>query len=281
MVDANGKLQFVNRGFCNSTGVSEKQFLSANHYSEVLTPSVAKNCMQSDKVCFGQEAPHLSMEWLPFVDGREHLLEITKVRLLNSDGSIRGLIALASDVTERVAHEKQLEHVAHYDALTGVLNRVLLTDRLSHALVRTKRDKGLMAVCYLDLDGFKLINDNFGHDAGDQVLVEIARRIKETIREGDTVARLGGDEFVVLLLGLQAADECVGSLNRLLKAVSAAMLVNGKSVSISASIGVSLYPGDEQDADMLLRHADRAMYTAKHQGKNGYHFFDRARATNI
>lgn len=275
MMDANGKLQFVNRGFCNSTGVSEMQFLSASHYSEVLPPSVAKNCMQSDKACFGQEAPHLSMEWLPFVDGREHLLEITKVRLLNNDGSIRGLIALATDVTERMAHQKQLERVAHYDALTGVLNRVLLTDRLSHALTRTRRDKGLMAVCYLDLDGFKLINDNFGHDIGDKVLVEIARRIKEAIREGDTVARLGGDEFVVLLLGLQAADECVGSLNRLLKAVSAPMLVSDKSLNISASIGVSLYPGDEQDVDMLLRHADQAMYTAKHEGKNGYHIFDR------
>jgi diguanylate cyclase (GGDEF)-like protein len=223
-----------------------------------------------------QMEPHLSTEWLPFVDGREHLLEITKVRLLNKDGSVRGLIGLSADVTERKEHEKQLEHIAHYDALTGVPNRVLLADRMSQALARTKRDKGLMAVCYLDLDGFKPINDTYGHDAGDKVLVEITRRIKDAIREDDTVARLGGDEFVVLLVGLQVPEECVGSLNRLLEAIYQPIEVQGKSLRISASIGVSLYPEDEQDPETLLRHADQAMYIAKQSGKNRYHLFDAA-----
>ncbi len=276
MVDKTGKVQFINQGFCNATGISEEQFVAAKHYADVLPPSVTVNCMQSDKECFEQAAQHLSTEWLPFVDGREHLLEITKVRLLNKDASIRGLIGLSADVTERKEHEKQLEHIAHYDALTGVPNRVLLADRMAQALARTKRDKGLMAICYLDLDGFKPVNDTFGHDAGDKVLVEITRRIKEAIREDDTVARLGGDEFVVLLVGLQVPEECAGSLNRLLDSINQPIEVSGKLLNISASIGVSLYPEDEQDADTLLRHADQAMYVAKQLGRNRYHLFDAA-----
>lgn len=186
------------------------------------------------------------------------------------------VIGTLRDITERKEHEKQLEHIAHYDALTGVPNRVLLADRLAQSLAHTKREQRLMAVCHLDLDGFKPVNDSFGHEAGDHVLVEITRRIKESIREDDTVARLGGDEFVVLLVGLQVPEECVSSLNRLLTAINRPIEVNGKTLNISASIGVSLYPEDEQDADTLLRHADQAMYVAKQSGKNRYHLFDAA-----
>ncbi len=276
MTDRKGKIQFINQVFCNATGVSEARFVAASHYAEVLPPSVTANCMLSDRECFEQAAPHLSTEWLPFVDGREHLLEITKVRLLNKDGTIRGLIGLSVDVTESKEHEKQLEHIAHYDALTGVPNRVLLADRMLQALARAKRDKGLLAVCYLDLDGFKPVNDKYGHESGDQVLVEVTRRIKEAIREDDTVARLGGDEFVVLLVGLQAPEECAGSLVRLLEVINRPIDILGKLIHISASIGVSLYPEDEQDADTLLRHADQAMYIAKQAGKNRYHLYDAA-----
>jgi diguanylate cyclase (GGDEF)-like protein/PAS domain S-box-containing protein len=266
----------VNNGFCNATGISEERFLSAHHYSDVLPTSVIDSCKQSDQDCFKQDVPHLSTEWIPFVDGREHLLEITKVRLLNKDGGVRGLIGIAADITERKEHEKKLQHIAHYDALTGVPNRVLLADRLLQALARAKRDHGLMAVCYLDLDGFKPVNDNFGHEAGDKVLVEITRRIKEAIREDDTVARLGGDEFVVLLVGMQVPEECAGSLNRLLEVINLPIEMQGQSIRISASIGVALYPEDDHDPDTLLRHADQAMYIAKQSGKNRYHLFDSA-----
>ena len=276
MVDAAGKVQFVNQGFCASTGIPEASFLAAGHYADVLPQRVVAGCMRSDRECSEQVGPHVSMESLPFVDGREHLLEITKVRLLNQDGGIRGIVGLAEDVTERVEHQKQLEQIAHYDTLTGVPNRALLADRLVQALARAKRERGLTAVCYVDLDGFKQINDGFGHDAGDKVLVEVTRRIKEAVREDDTVARLGGDEFVVLLVGLQAAEECVGSLQRMLEGINQPIAVRGAVLNISASIGVALYPEDEEDADTLLRHADQAMYVAKQSGKNRYHLFDAA-----
>ncbi len=276
MVDAAGVVQFVNRVFCNATGISEAQFLSAAHYADVLPPAIAGNCNKSDRECMSQATPHFSTEWIPFVDGRVHLMEITRARLLNEDGSIRGLICLAADITERREHEMQLEHIAHYDALTGVPNRVLLADRLVQSLARAKRDQGMMAVCYLDLDGFKLINDTYGHEAGDKVLIEVTHRIKAVIREDDTVARLGGDEFVVLLVGIDAPEECVGSLNRLLEAIRQPIDIQGAVSNISVSIGVSLYPEDDQDADTLLRHADQAMYVAKQSGKNRYHLFDAA-----
>lgn len=276
MVDDKGKVKFVNQVFCHNLGISEARFLSANCYADVLPADISANCMRSDQETMAQEHPHISSEWLEFVDGRDHLLEISKVRLLNQDGSIRGVIGLATDATQRREHERQLEHIAHYDALTGVPNRVLLADRLSQALARAKREHGLMAICYLDLDGFKPVNDNYGHEAGDRVLVEITRRIKEVIREDDTVARLGGDEFVVLLVGMDAPEECVGSLNRLLEAINQPIEVLGHVVKVSASIGVSLYPEDDQDADTLLRHADQAMYLAKQSGKNRYHLYDAA-----
>lgn len=184
------------------------------------------------------------------------------------------MVGTLSDITQLKQHEKQLEHIAHYDALTGVPNRVLLADRIQQALAHTKREETILAVCYLDLDSFKVINDTMGHEAGDKVLIEVTRRIKDTIRADDTVARLGGDEFAVLLMGLRAADECSVSLNRLLEAIIQPIEIKGKLFEVSASIGVALYPSDDHDADTLLRHADQAMYTAKQSGKNRYHLYD-------
>jgi diguanylate cyclase (GGDEF)-like protein len=147
---------------------------------------------------------------------------------------------------------------------------------MKQAIAQSAREQHIVAVCYLDLDGFKQINDTLGHDAGDHVLIEIARRIGNTIRGGDTVARLGGDEFVVLLLGLESGEECVATLERLLDAVAGPMLVKDNSVSLSTSIGISIYPLDEADPDTLLRHADQAMYVAKQSGRNRFHIYDPA-----
>lgn len=184
------------------------------------------------------------------------------------------MVGTFSDITLLKQHEKQLERIAHYDALTGIPNRVLLADRLQQALAHTRREGSILAVCYLDLDGFKLVNDTMGHEAGDRVLIEVTRRIKETIRGDDTVARLGGDEFAVLLQGLNAADECSASLDRLLEAISQPIEIKGKLFEVSASIGVALFPTDDEDADTLLRHADQAMYSAKQSGKNRYYLYD-------
>ena len=184
------------------------------------------------------------------------------------------MVGTFTDITLIKQHEKQLEHIAHFDALTGIPNRLLLADRLQQALAHSKRDGSILAVCYLDLDGFKFVNDTMGHEAGDKVLIEVTKRIKESIRGDDTVARLGGDEFAVLLLGLHAPEECSASLNRLLEAISQPIEIKNKLFEVSASIGVAIYPSDDHDADTLLRHADQAMYTAKQSGKNRYYLYD-------
>jgi diguanylate cyclase (GGDEF)-like protein len=189
------------------------------------------------------------------------------------------------DITDHVKHEAELVHVAQFDALTCIPNRILLADRMKQAIFQTSRDKTMLAICYLDLDGFKPINDSMGHQVGDKVLIEIARRIGNTIRAGDTVARLGGDEFVVLLLGLEKAEECASTLERLLEAIAAPIAVKNMTASVTASIGVSIYPLDDEVPDMLLRHADQAMYIAKQSGKNRFYIYDvdldkRARGQN-
>ena len=171
-------------------------------------------------------------------------------------------------------HQEELEHSAHYDALTGVPNRRLLADRLGIAIARARRTGKSLAVCYLDLDGFKGVNDQFGHAGGDLLLIEITERLKAVLRADDTLSRLGGDEFVLLLSDLVQIEESHPILDRVLVAVGTPVLIEGTPASVSGSIGVTLFPADDVDADTLLRHADQAMYRAKEAGKNRYNLFD-------
>ena len=179
------------------------------------------------------------------------------------------------DVTANKAREAELDHIAHYDPLTGVPNRMLLADRLHQAIAHAQRSEDSLAVCFLDLDGFKPVNDHLGHEAGDRLLVEIARRLLATVRGGDTVARLGGDEFVLLLAGMRQVVEYEATLNRILEVIGQPFEIDGQTISVSASIGIALYPKDDADPDLLLRHADQAMYQAKQAGRNTFIFFDR------
>ncbi len=184
-------------------------------------------------------------------------------------------MALFSDITTVKEHQQQLEHIAHYDALTNLPNRALFGDRLSQALAQTQRRGKLLAVVYLDLDGFKNVNDNHGHQAGDQLLIAVASRMKKVLREGDTLARIGGDEFVAVLVDLEHATDAIPMLTRLLSAAAKPVEIGSINLHVSASLGVTYYPQAEAvDADLLLRQADQAMYQAKLSGKNRYHFFD-------
>jgi diguanylate cyclase (GGDEF)-like protein/PAS domain S-box-containing protein len=201
------------------------------------------------------------------------MLTISTVR--DALGQPQNYVALFSDITTAKVHKEHLEHIAHYDALTGLPNRVLLADRLKQAMLQVQRRAQRLAVVYLDLDGFKMVNDAHGHEAGDQLLIALAGRMKGALREGDTLARIGGDEFVAVLVDLADATESMPMLNRLLLAASEPVVCEGQSLRVSASLGVTLYPQDgDMDADQLHRQADQAMYQAKVSGKNRYHFFD-------
>jgi diguanylate cyclase (GGDEF)-like protein/PAS domain S-box-containing protein len=193
----------------------------------------------------------------------------------DAQGKVRHYVGLFSDITPLKDYQKQLEHIAHYDALTTLPNRVLLADRLRQAMVQAQRRGQLLAVAYLDLDGFKAINDTHGHDTGDQLLIALAARMKQALREGDTLARLGGDEFVAVLLDLDDVAASVPMLCRLLAAAAQPVHVGDLVLQVSASVGVSFYPqAASVEADQLLRQADQAMYQAKLAGKNRYHVFD-------
>jgi diguanylate cyclase (GGDEF)-like protein/PAS domain S-box-containing protein len=193
----------------------------------------------------------------------------------DGDGRPLRMIGTNSDISERKEYERTLKHIAHFDALTNLANRILLADRLQQAMAQAQRRHQQLAVVYLDLDGFKLINDRYGHQVGDQVLINLALRMKEALREGDTLARLGGDEFVAVLIDLDDASDSTPLLARLLAAAAQPVAVKDWSLQVSASLGVTFYPQKQDlDADQLLRQADQAMYQAKLAGKNRYHVFD-------
>jgi diguanylate cyclase (GGDEF)-like protein/PAS domain S-box-containing protein len=185
------------------------------------------------------------------------------------------LVAMA-DITKRKIAEEKLEHIGYYDPLTDLPNRVLLADRLNQAMMQCQRRNRSLTVAYLDLDGFKTINDTYGHDTGDGLLVAVSERMKKALREGDTLARIGGDEFIAVMVYLEKIEDSKPLLERLLKAVSEPVTVGDAVMQVSASIGVTIYPQDGVDADQLIRHADQAMYVAKQAGKNRYHLFDTA-----
>ena len=208
------------------------------------------------------------------------LLTISAVR--DAYGDAQQYVGLFSDITTIKEQQKQLEHIAHFDALTHLPNRLLLADRLQQAMLQAQRRDKKVAVAYLDLDGFKGVNDHYGHDVGDQLLIHLSTAMKGTLREGDTLARLGGDEFVAVLIDLEGIESCLPLLTRLLDAAAASVSVAGVGLQGSASLGVTFYPqAQDVGADQLLRQADQAMYQAKLAGKNRYHVFDADHDSNL
>jgi diguanylate cyclase (GGDEF)-like protein len=191
----------------------------------------------------------------------------------NSDKQVK--LGLASD------DGRDNEWHATHDALTRLPNRTLLKDRFAQAIYSATRHETLLAVCMLDLDEFKPVNDTYGHEVGDQLLVQVSSRIKQGVRQDDTAARLGGDEFVILLGDIKEQSELLITLERLKKTLAQPYYIGDITVTLSCSIGVSLYPKDPSDADTLLRHADQAMYVAKQAGKNRVHWFDMAQDQKI
>ncbi len=245
------------------------------------------------------DAPGVMAAMQPYMDGKPGSATV-EFRMLCKDGSWRWImgrgmvverdaqgkplrmIGVNTDITERKEQQNQLERIAHFDALTDLPNRVLLADRLRQAMAQAHRRGQLLAVAYLDLDGFKAINDQHGHAVGDQVLLTLAQRMKQALREGDTLARLGGDEFVSVLIDLEDRAASVPMLVRLLAAAAQLVQVGDLTVHISASLGVTFYSqGQDIDADQLLRQADQAMYHAKVAGKNRYHIFDAAQDSSL
>lgn len=188
--------------------------------------------------------------------------------------SIRRVLELKKEVILRKLSEEHAMQLAYFDSLTGLPNRALLKDRLIHILQHAKRREILIAILFIDLDGFKAINDNYGHAAGDQVLKNVAERLNDSVRSGDTVSRLAGDEFIIVIEGVSRIDEMYKILERIHSALSDVHQLDDNEVIATPSIGVSVYPDDGERCDVLIRNADTAMYEAKSKGKNKIQFYN-------
>ena len=273
ITDASGTMIDVNPAFCAITGYRREEVVGHN-----------PKLLQS-----GKHGPQFYAEmwqalneygfwkgeiWNRRKDGDLCAELISISALIDDQGDTLNYVAIFSDITSSKKQQETLALMAHYDVLTKLPNRVLFADRFLQAIAHSKRTSSMLAVCFLDLDNFKPINDQFGHDVGDQLLIDVAGRIKANIREEDTVSRQGGDEFALLLGGLGAFDPCEQMLKRILHSLAQPFLIKDLNISISASIGVTLYPLDDNEIGTLIRHADQAMYQAKLAGKNRYHLFN-------
>ena len=275
ITDAAGLMLDVNDTFINTTGFSRKEVIGKN-------PRILQSNRQPPEFYTNMwkallKKGHWHGEiWNRRKNGEVYAEMKTISAVRNEYGVTTHYVSLGNDITPIKEHQEQLEHIAHYDILTNLPNRSLLSDRLSQAMLQCNRNKKSLAVVFLDLDGFKAVNDSHGHGVGDDLLIALSHRMKEALREGDSLARIGGDEFVAVLADLDKIEDCELVLERLLLATSDPIEVSDMILNVSASIGVTLYPQDNVDADQLLRHADQAMYAAKESGKNCYHLFDTA-----
>ncbi|MDP3846061.1 MAG: EAL domain-containing protein [Pseudomonas sp.] len=271
----------VNAAFTRITGYSRDEALGQ-------TPLLLNSGRQSKEFytamwrTLKQKGHWYGEVWNKRKNGEIYVEMQTISAVRDARGNLAQYVTQFSDITEAKQHQRELEHIAHYDALTTLPNRVLLADRLHQAIVQTLRRGNLLEVVFLDLDGFKVINDKYGHEAGDQLLIALAAGMKQALRECDTLARIGGDEFVAVLVDLPDVASSMPMLERLLTAASRPVQVGEFMLQVSASMGVTFCPQEQEvDADTLLRQADQAMYQAKLAGKNRSHFFDLEQDRNV
>jgi len=273
VVSPGGKISRINPAFTRITGYSAQEalgesprMLSSGRHDAGFYADISQT-LTKDGVWRGEI-------WNRRKSGEIYPEQLSISVVLDAAGAVQHYIGLFWDLTQIKAHAAELDHVAHYDSLTGSPNRKLLTERLEQAIEQALHSHHTLAVCLLDLDGFKLINDRHGQQVGDQMLIGVAENLKQVLRDDDTLARLGGDEFVLLLSNLSSTDDMAQILDRVQNAIGEPVNIGGELLNVSASIGVSLYPQDNSTPDALLRHADQAMFLAKAAGKNRYQLFD-------
>ncbi|WP_394147549.1 EAL domain-containing protein [Shewanella atlantica] len=267
-----GHIITINSAFSDITGYREEEVIS-KHIRILQCDRTSRTQYDQMNTQIGETGRWQGEVWLKHKNGSEFVVWLTINTILDNDGEVYRRVALFSDITEK----KEAEHIiwkqANYDPLTGLPNRRMLLEYLGTELLKSDRNKNHFALMFLDLDFFKEVNDSLGHDVGDQLLVETAKRLKGCIRESDVVARLGGDEFTVVLSAIEDHKGVERVAENILSRLSEPFNLDNESAYISASIGITLYPDDAATIDGLLKHADQAMYAAKEQGRNRYHYF--------
>ncbi len=287
IVDKQGHFVFANNRAEEILGYSKDELIG-EHYSHVVEPS----CLEQASHCFlerreGARATKEEEIWLMCKPGKHFDNEKNKIAIeMSSAGvyehehdddkekSFSGTYVVARDITERLTSEKLIHFQAYHDLLTGLPNRALFLDRLSNAISNAKRDDHSLAVLFLDLDRFKIVNDSLGHTIGDELLKRVSERLSSCLREGDSIARIGGDEFIVLLPHMPSEADVHAVGNKIVEEIKKPFKVEGHELYVTVSVGVSLYPRDGDNAETLIKHSDVAMYHTKEQGKNSYHLYE-------
>ncbi|ANI61488.1 diguanylate cyclase (GGDEF)-like protein/PAS domain S-box-containing protein [Pseudomonas sp. PvR086] len=279
--DLNGRITYVNDQFCVVSGYSREELLGQNHrllnsglhsadFFAAMWRTIALGNVWKGEICNRAK------------DGRLYWVDSTMVPVLDdTTGLVDRYLSIRFDISEKRQLLQSLQWRVGHDVLTGLPNRAFLSDLLDQALEFSRQENIPLAVCMLDLDGFKAVNDGYGHASGDMLLVEVAKRLRDIVRGEDVVARLAGDEFVLVLRYVRDLPELRAALSRVLGAISAPYTLHGKDINVFASIGVTLFPHDNEDAETLLRHADQAMYVAKQRGRNRFHLFDVSRDQEV
>lgn len=271
--DRFGNITYVNDQFCNVSGYSADELVGENHrilnsglhsadFFVDMWKKISSGSVWKGEICNRKK------------DGSLYWVQSTIIPMYDSaNQGILRYVSIRFDVTEKRSLLESLQWQAEHDSLTGLSNRFLLSKRLDQAIDVADRKNIVLAVAILDLDGFKQVNDRYGHETGDLLLIEVSERLKSIMRAEDTVARLGGDEFVLVFL-VRDGSFLESTMQRLLEALSSTYYISNIGVNVSASIGVTMYPKDSEDAETLLRHADQAMYSAKQSGRNKFYLFD-------
>ncbi|EAR60643.1 EAL domain-containing protein [Neptuniibacter caesariensis] len=275
-----GGVEYVNQAFTDCSGFSVEE-IKGNDFTFL-------NNLDSQ--------PELSKElWDAINNGQEWRGELANLRkngqryweythispVTDETGQITHYLIIKNDITERKEQEQKIIHQAHFDSLTELPNRSLAMDRLAQGVIKASRNNDVLALMFIDLDGFKNVNDSLGHDIGDQLLIHASKRLSDSVRNTDTVARLGGDEFLIIMEGLVSRRDCLPVLNKIKESFGAPFNIGSNELKVTPSIGLSLFPDDGQDGDVLLRNADLAMYQAKEAGRNTHHFFNQEMHKNL
>jgi diguanylate cyclase (GGDEF)-like protein/PAS domain S-box-containing protein len=277
-VDTNGYCKYVNRAFLRILGYEHADEIIGKNTHELIHHSYPDGSLYPDSECKlydafrKNQAIHITNEVFWKKDGTAVPIEYWSQPVME-EGVMSGAVVTFIDITERKLAEEQIHNLAFYDTLTLLPNRALVLDRLNQFLIEAKRYNKRLTVLFMDLDDFKKINDSMGHLAGDNLLVQVAKRLRDTMREGDTVGRLGGDEFVILLGSANNINDIQHVANNLLNCFKDSFQLDGRDFMITASLGIAIYPEDGQTGTELLRNADTAMYHAKEQGQNTCCYF--------
>jgi diguanylate cyclase (GGDEF)-like protein/PAS domain S-box-containing protein len=272
MINPDGIVRLINRFGLTQLGYSAEELVGQSVLNlfhagdQPVAAAHMKQCAANPEQVFHWELRKIRK------DGHAIWVKETARAVYEPDGSMV-LLIVCEDITERKRAEERIHYLAHHDALTGLPNRVLMEDRVDQSIAQAQRMHALVAMLFLDLDGFKHINDSLSHQTGDKLLRAVAARLQDCLRKGDSIARLGGDEFVLILPGLADSQSAAQVARKVLDALDNDFNINGQHLHISGSIGISMYPSDGANTESLLRAADTAMYHAKAKGRGNYQFF--------